>query len=84
MLFHEVRLSRDQILQGIADALQSPDALVFLDTSLLLHVYDVGAGARDDPPPVWWTPMLAFRSWRGVSDEWYAPGVSGGLQTRGC
>ncbi len=48
MLFHEVRLSRDQILQGIADALQSPDALVFLDTSLLLHVYDVGAGARDE------------------------------------
>lgn len=48
MLFHEVRLSRDQILQGIAEALQSPDALVFLDTSLLLHVYDVGAGARDE------------------------------------
>ena len=36
-----------------------------------------------DPPSFRWTPMLAFRSWRGVSDERYAPGVSGGFQTGG-
>ncbi len=36
-----------------------------------------------DPPSFQWTPMLAFRSWRGVSDEYATPGVSGGLQTRG-
>ncbi len=29
-----------------------------------------------DPPSLQWTPMLALGSWRGVSDEWYAPGVS--------
>ena len=42
------------------------------------------AGRDPDPPSFWWTPMLAFRSWRGVSDERYAPGVSGGLQAGGC
>ena len=26
-----------------------------------------------DPPSFWWTPMLAFRSWRGVSDECSTP-----------
>jgi PAS domain S-box-containing protein len=31
-----------------------------------------------DPPSFQWTPMLAFRSWRGVSDECHqAPGFSG-------
>lgn len=36
-----------------------------------------------DPPSLWWTPMLAFRSWRGVSDECSTPGVSGIFQARG-
>ena len=36
-----------------------------------------------DPPPFRWTPMLALRSWRGVSDERYAPGFSGVFQARG-
>ncbi len=36
----------------------------------------------DDPPSFQWTPMLAFRSWRGVSDEREASGLSGDLQTR--
>ena len=35
-----------------------------------------------DPPSLEWTPMLAFRSWRGVSDEREASGLSGDLQTR--
>ncbi|PZQ45133.1 MAG: class I SAM-dependent methyltransferase, partial [Rhodovulum sulfidophilum] len=35
-----------------------------------------------DPPSFQWTPMLAFRSWRGVSDEREASGLSGDLQTR--
>jgi hypothetical protein len=34
-----------------------------------------------DLPPFEWTPMLAFRSWRGVSDEREASGLSGDLQT---
>jgi hypothetical protein len=38
--------------------------------------------AADDPPPIWWTPMLGFRAGRKVSDEHNAPGISGGLQTR--
>ena len=33
-----------------------------------------------DPPSFQWTPMLAFRSWRGVSDECSTPGVSGIVQ----
>ncbi|OYW99996.1 MAG: hypothetical protein B7Z12_17000, partial [Caulobacter vibrioides] len=33
----------------------------------------------DDPPSFQWTPMLAFRSWRGVSDEREASGLSGDL-----
>lgn len=34
-----------------------------------------------DPPSIWWTPMLAFRSWRGVSDECReAPDISGVVQ----
>lgn len=36
-----------------------------------------------DPPSVWWTPMLAFRSWRGVSDECSTPELSGFFQARG-
>jgi hypothetical protein len=36
-----------------------------------------------DPPSFQWTPMLAFRSWRGVSDEREAPCVSGAVQARG-
>ncbi len=36
-----------------------------------------------DPPPFRWTPMLAFRSWRGVSDECSTPGVSGIVQAGG-
>ena len=51
-----------------------------LDEARLFAVTDVEG---QDPPPVWWTPMLALRSWRGVSDEWYAPGVSGDVQARG-
>ena len=38
-----------------------------------------------DPPSFRWTPMLAFRSWRGVSDGTSsAPDFSGGFQARGC
>ena len=33
-----------------------------------------------DPPPFWWTPMLAFRSWRGVSDECSTPELPGFFQ----
>ena len=36
-----------------------------------------------DPPSLQWTPMLAFRSWRGVSDEYDASGFPGVFQTRG-
>ncbi|WEK39206.1 MAG: transposase [Candidatus Brevundimonas colombiensis] len=39
---------------------------------------------RADPPSFEWTPMLAFRSWRGVSDECSRPGVSGFVQAGGC
>ena len=39
--------------------------------------------ADPDPPSFQWTPMLAFRSWRGVSDEYDASGFPGILQTRG-
>lgn len=43
-----------------------------------------GAASRTvDPPSVWWTPMLAFRSWRGVSDECSTPELSGFFQARG-
>ena len=45
------------------------------------HFY--GAFEDNDPPPFEWTPMLAFRSWRGVSDECSTPGVSGIVQARG-
>ncbi len=38
-----------------------------------------------DPPSFQWTPMLAFRSWKGVSDECgEAPDISGVVQARGC
>jgi hypothetical protein len=48
MLFHEVGLSRDQILEEIAQSLQSSNARVFVDSSLLLHCYEIGDGARDE------------------------------------
>lgn len=48
MLFHDVQLSYDQVLQGIADALTHDDALVYLDASLLIHCYEVGSSARDE------------------------------------
>ena len=38
---------------------------------------------HSDPPSFQWTPMLAFRSWRGVSDECSTPGVSGIVQAGG-
>ena len=41
------------------------------------------AEADGDPPSFQWTPMLAFRSWRGVSDECSTPGVSGIVQAGG-
>jgi hypothetical protein len=41
-------------------------------------------GHEIDPPSFQWTPMLAFRSWRGVSDECCeAPDISGIVQARG-
>ena len=43
----------------------------------------VGFTPDSDPPSVWWTPMLAFRSWRGVSDECSTPCVSGIVQAGG-
>lgn len=39
--------------------------------------------STDDPPSFQWTPMLAFRSWRGVSDEYDAPDFPGYVQARG-
>jgi hypothetical protein len=48
MLFHEIALSRDEILQKVADALQSEDAGIFLDASLLIHCYEISGGARDE------------------------------------
>jgi hypothetical protein len=48
MLFHEIALSRDEILQKVADALQSEEAGIFLDASLLIHCYEVSGGARDE------------------------------------
>lgn len=38
---------------------------------------------RADPPSFQWTPMLAFWSWRGVSDECSTPGVSGIVKAGG-
>ena len=49
------------------EALYAPDAVL----------------TSSDPPSVWWTPMLAFRSWRGVSDECSTPELSGFFQARG-
>ena len=43
----------------------------------------IALAATVDPPSVWWTPMLAFRSWRGVSDECSTPELSGFFQARG-
>jgi PIN like domain len=48
MLFHEVGLSRDQILHEIAASLQDNQALIFVDSSLLLHCYEISGGARDE------------------------------------
>jgi hypothetical protein len=48
MLFHEIALSRDEILQKVADALQSEEAGIFLDASLLIHCYEISGGARDE------------------------------------
>lgn len=48
MLFPEVGLSREQILQAVAQALQSAHSGVFLDASLLIHCYEMSAGARDE------------------------------------
>jgi hypothetical protein len=40
--------------------------------------------AARDPPSFQWTPMLAFRSWRGVSDGTSsAPDIPGGFQAGG-
>jgi hypothetical protein len=48
MLFPEIGLSREQILQAIAQALQNPRGAVFLDASLLIHCYEMSEGARDE------------------------------------
>jgi len=48
MLFHEIALSRDEILQKVADALQSKEAGIFLDASPLIHCYEISGGARDE------------------------------------
>jgi len=55
----------------------------FLDAAGLQGVNRVIVRENTDPPPFRWTPMLALRSWRGVSDERYAPGFSGVFQARG-
>ena len=60
------------------------NGLVKLELEAELSEIDPQARVRlGDRPPVWWTPMLELRLWRGVSDEQYAPGVSGDLQTGG-
>ena len=51
-------------------------------SSLTIFRSSEPAGSYIDPPSFQWTPMLAFRSWRGVSDEREASGLSGDLQTR--
>jgi hypothetical protein len=38
--------------------------------------------AQGDPPSFQWTPMLVFRSWRGVSDEREASVFPETFQTR--
>jgi PIN like domain len=48
MLFPEAGLSRDQILQAVAQALQSSKSVIFLDASVLIHCYEMSAGARDE------------------------------------
>jgi hypothetical protein len=41
-------------------------------------------GSPDDPPPLQWTPMLALRSWRGVSDGTSStPDIPGVVQAGG-
>ncbi|MFT4936393.1 MAG: hypothetical protein ACI9LT_003109 [Pseudoalteromonas distincta] len=68
-------------LNSLASAEQSPESEL---VQLELRLRPQSLADHYDPPSFWWTPMLAFRSWRGVSDERYAPGVSGGLQAGGC
>lgn len=48
LLFHEVGLSRDQVLEEIAGSLQHSQTRIFVDSSLLLNCYELGAGARDE------------------------------------
>ncbi len=44
----------------------------------------VASYRETDPPSFQWTPMLAFRSWRGVSDGTSsAPDFPGRIQARG-
>jgi len=47
-----------------------------IDCAIALH-------RGDDPPPFWWTPMLAFMSFTGVFDGRTASGVSRGVQAGG-
>ena len=48
---------------------------------LIGEITKTTADIRIDPPSIWSTPMLAFRSWRGVSDECReAPDISGVVQ----
>ncbi len=48
MLFHEIELSREEILKAVADALEHPQSGIFVDTSVLLHCYEMRKGARQE------------------------------------
>ena len=48
MLFHEIDLSREDILESVAEALQHTTAGIFVDTSVLLHCYEMRKGARQE------------------------------------
>jgi PIN like domain len=68
MLFHELNLSREDILQSVADSLQSNDACIYVDTSVLLHCYEMRARARQELlnafahfAPRLWIPLWAAR-----------------------
>uniref|UniRef100_UPI0025958E69 ParB/RepB/Spo0J family partition protein n=1 Tax=uncultured Brevundimonas sp. TaxID=213418 RepID=UPI0025958E69 len=53
--------SRRQLLNGIHDDV----AELLKDKPVGMQTFSKLRKMKPDPPSVWWTPMLAFRSWRG-------------------
>ncbi len=76
MLFHDVNLSRDDILQEVAAALEGDRSGIFLDTSLLVHCYEISAGARGEllsalealKERVWVPLWAAHETWKKSYD----------------